>query len=142
MGRGRQDGSSSSRGHEQSCRTLQRVYAQPLTLADAVGHLAQGVDGIRTLLTRPGDTAAYTDQFLTRTVVAFESTPPVRQQAWRLSQRFSQEQVGETAGAAAAAVRLCWLLKMQDSGPYQEYLACWQSCCRRDRWLSCPTGAP
>jgi hypothetical protein len=65
-----------------------------MCLKDAICFLANGFEGMQQLLARPGDTPAYTDSFLAKTVVAFESVPPTRQQAWRLSQRFSQEQVG------------------------------------------------
>jgi hypothetical protein len=64
-----------------------------MCLKDALLYLANGVEDIQQLLLRPGDTAAYADVLLCQTVVVFESVPPARQQAWRLSQRFSQEQV-------------------------------------------------
>jgi hypothetical protein len=64
-----------------------------MCLKDAIQYLANGVDGVSELLLRPGDTQAYTHTFLCSTMVAFEAPPPARQQAWRLSQRFSQEQV-------------------------------------------------
>lgn len=104
MVRGGGNGSSRGRGRGANAATasatktisssiLQRLYAQPMSLRDALTFLATGVDSISSLLVRPGDTYAYSDTFLGRTLVAFESVPPARQQAWRLSQRFSQEQV-------------------------------------------------
>jgi hypothetical protein len=94
MVRGRNSSRSQQQDNASTSRILQRLYANPMCLKDAVSHLANGVEDIQQLLLRPGDTAAYADVLLCQTVVAFESVPPARQQAWRLSQRFSQEQVG------------------------------------------------
>lgn len=91
MGRGRH---GNSREQPEACRIVQRVHAQPMRLRDAISYLAQGVEGVQQMLVKPGDTQAYTDTLLCKTLVAFESTPPAKQQGWRLSQRFSQEQVG------------------------------------------------
>jgi hypothetical protein len=110
MGRGsRHSSRHSSRpngGASSSSRIVQRLYAQQMCLKDAVAYLARGIEGMAQLLVRPSDTQAYADTFLLKTMVAFESEPPARQQAWRLSQRFSQEQVSAVAcmGRSTAAV--------------------------------------
>jgi len=68
------------------------------------------VEGVQQLLTRPGDTQAYTDTLLCKTLVAFESAPPAKQQGWRLSQRFSQEQVG-LQKLFWPSERNCWAIR-------------------------------
>lgn len=90
--------------HSSTSGIVQRLYAHPMCLKDAICFLANGFEDMQQLLARPGDTPAYTDAFLAKTVVAFESVPPTRQQAWRLSQRFSQEQVGPVCQAGKCCV--------------------------------------
>jgi hypothetical protein len=81
---------------------LHRLYAEPLSLRDAIARLAPDTDLAEGLVC-PGDSKKYAEAFLQRTIVCFRSPLPVLQQPWRLSQRYGQEQVGCGAAGTAAA---------------------------------------
>eukprot|EP00775_Hariotina_reticulata_P002141 gene2141-2460_t len=59
----------------------------------AIVQLAPAEEGLSLRLVRPGDTLNYCEKFLNKTIVCFCSQPPPQQQPWRLSQRYTQEQV-------------------------------------------------
>lgn len=88
-----------------------------MRLKDAITYLANGVDGVSELLVRPRDTQAYTHTFLCSTMVAFEAAPPARQQAWRLSQRFSQEQASVRPGFGAKLLLCSAPVNRSTAGP-------------------------
>eukprot|EP00878_Enallax_costatus_P022079 GHUV01023412.1.p1 GENE.GHUV01023412.1~~GHUV01023412.1.p1 ORF type:complete len:205 (+),score=34.94 GHUV01023412.1:91-705(+) len=75
---------------------LHRLYDKPLSLKEAICTLVPSETGLAERLTRPGEARVvwqrYED-FLQRTIVCFRSQLPQIQQPWRLSQRFTQEQV-------------------------------------------------
>jgi hypothetical protein len=84
---------------------LNRLYAEPLALRDAIARLAPDTD-LAGSLVRLGDSKKYAEDLLQRTIVCFRSPLPVLQQPWRLSQRYGQQQVGQ-ACKTAVAVACC-----------------------------------
>lgn len=86
---------------------LHRLYSEPLCLQEAISELAPCETSLTERVVQPGDAQVVWqrfEDFLQRTIVCFRSQLPSLQQPWRLSQRFTQEQV-KTHKAQRTAVQ-------------------------------------